>query len=187
MVAYARRENLDFSRTSDLELQNRCLEAQIEVLREALPISDRPQWSHTLMADMLAQLDRLDEAETAYRAAMALDPNIADPRLRLGSMLYRLGRYADALPVLREGEAIQERAGSPQLADTRLNVQLTELMLDERNLPPGDRAAAESLRRRAVEFSGRFPSGDPRRAKVDALIERLRPASDSPATEPGAS
>jgi tetratricopeptide (TPR) repeat protein len=187
MVAYARLHSLEFDRTSDPELQRLCLETQIETLRSALPVSERPQWSHCVMADMLAHLGRLDEAEIEYRRSMALDAGITDPRLQLGSVLYRLGRFAEALTLLREAEAIQARAGMSDLADTRLNIQLTQLMLDEQNLPPGDRAAAESLRRRAVEFSGRITSDDPRRAKVETLAARLRSPPTAPPGESGSS
>jgi tetratricopeptide (TPR) repeat protein len=55
-------------------------------------------------------VNRLREAETCFRRAMELGPELAEPRLRLAQALRRMGRYALAL------EQIQRVEAAPQLS-----------------------------------------------------------------------
>jgi putative thioredoxin len=66
-------------------------------------------------AQDLARAQRWVEAETAYRRALAIDPNNAQIALELGKVLLRLGRAAEAVVLLeaipsaaREAEAAQK-------------------------------------------------------------------------------
>jgi putative thioredoxin len=66
-------------------------------------------------AQDLAQAQKWTEAETAYRHALAIDPNNAQITLELGKVLLRLGRGPDASTLLeaipsaaREAEAAQK-------------------------------------------------------------------------------
>lgn len=70
----------------------------------------------------LASLGRLDEAETAFRAAISLKKNWSLPYSTLGALLMRRNRNADAEQLLRLGLTIDAQDGLAlrMLADIRL-------------------------------------------------------------------
>ena len=78
----------------------------------------RPAWSeahlHLTLGDMFADFQRYAEAETRYRAALALDPRQSDARYNLASALCAAGREADAIAELQTLLEID-----PQAADAR--------------------------------------------------------------------
>lgn len=55
---------------------------------------------HSELGDIYLQLGKLERAEVSYRAAMERDPTDLDTRAHYGQCLVRLGRAAEALPLL---------------------------------------------------------------------------------------
>ncbi|MCK0138678.1 sulfotransferase [Aliiroseovarius sp. F47248L] len=54
----------------------------------------------TIHGAALASLGRIDEAETAFRAALAIDPDYGEAAAQLGQVLLAAGRHQDAKPML---------------------------------------------------------------------------------------
>lgn len=55
---------------------------------------------HAELGDIYLEMSKLDQAEVSYRAAMERDPKDLDTRAHYGQCLVRLGRPAEALPLL---------------------------------------------------------------------------------------
>ena len=60
---------------------------------------DKPHL-HAELADIYLEMGKLDQAEASYRAAMERDAKDLDTRAHYGQCLVRLGRPAEALPLL---------------------------------------------------------------------------------------
>ena len=58
----------------------------------------------------LKQLDRLEDAETALRHAIALDPRLGDAHFTLGVLLWQIGRTGDAERTFREAISTTPRS-----------------------------------------------------------------------------
>ena len=68
------------------------LEAQIHHLDKA--------HHHAALGEIYLRQNKLEKAKTCFRAALERDPDEADTRAHLGRTLLRLGRPAEALPLL---------------------------------------------------------------------------------------
>jgi len=77
-----------------------------------LALQSRPDYAGALRnyADVLAKLERLDDAERALRRAVALEPEGFDANYRLGCVLIKLDKLADAEPFLTAALAAKPRA-----------------------------------------------------------------------------
>jgi len=144
----------------------------------------RPGWGeahvHLTVADVYADFQRLDEACQAYRAALALDPGLADARYNLAAALCASGRVPDAISEL---QALVER--EPAAADAR--VQLVHLLQEERRF-----AELEAACRGGMELhpsASLYPNKlglalwwrgqhEPALAAFRLAAERAQPASD---------
>jgi tetratricopeptide (TPR) repeat protein len=82
--------------------------ARLRALAEADP-ADARAW--LLLGDFLERVERLPEAEEAYRRLLDADPLSADGNLALGRLLLEDGRAEEAEEVLRRAQAA--RAGDP--------------------------------------------------------------------------
>jgi serine/threonine-protein kinase len=69
--------------------------------RLAMDNPDNP-WIHFHHGYALTREGRLRKAETAYREALRLKPDLLEARLNLGSILYRMRRHKEAEAALRE-------------------------------------------------------------------------------------
>ena len=89
----------------------------------------RPAWSeahlYLTLGDMLADFQRYDDAVQRYRAALTVDPRLADARFNLAAALCAGGREGEAIIEL---QALLER--EPRAADAR--DQLVELLFAQR-------------------------------------------------------
>jgi len=84
----------------------------------------------------------LDEAETAYRRALALRPDLAEAAGNLAALLIRAGRPAEAIPPLRT--ALAERPSS----EVCWNNLIVALLASGRGAEA--RVAADDARRNGV-------------------------------------
>ena len=130
----------------------------------------------------LRHLNRLEESEAAFRAALAVDPGHADALFNLGAVLARRGALHDAVAYLRKAAGLD-----PSKADVRY--QLSQALrrvgdtagaqkeLDEFQAPESGPAAggpgfepdakrpAEHVAGEARRGQGTLPTGDPPRRR----------------------
>ena len=77
-------------------------EARAELVDAQLATADQPA-AHLNLGVLAAGEDRPEDAESAYRTAIRLDPFFLPARFNLATLLNRQGRNAEAERVLREG------------------------------------------------------------------------------------
>jgi len=68
-----------------------------------LAVSEYPQFlnAHNQIGVLYLRLNELDNAESAFKAALKIDPEAYEPLLNRGIALYRLGKFKDAEASLR--------------------------------------------------------------------------------------
>jgi tetratricopeptide (TPR) repeat protein len=68
-----------------------------------LAVSEYPQFvnAHNQIGVLYLRLNELDNAESAFKAALKIDPEAYEPLLNRGIALYRLGKFKDAETSLR--------------------------------------------------------------------------------------
>lgn len=95
--------------------------ADAQALVAAHPSRSAADWFN--LAFLLEAGDRLQEAESAFRRALELDPKLDRGWYGLGLVLIRLGRLDDAVPVLRRNTELQPMSpyGWYQLARVHMN------------------------------------------------------------------
>lgn len=81
------------------------LDAALPLIEECCRLVPDYQLFHVSRASLLVRLDRIDEAEAAYRRALELVPNLASARLDLGRLLAGRGRSAEAVEHLEVAAA----------------------------------------------------------------------------------
>lgn len=79
--------------------------ADAQALVAAHPERSAADWFN--LAFMLEAADRLDEAEAAFRRAVALDPKLDRAWYGLGLALIRLQRFDEAVPALKRNTELQ--------------------------------------------------------------------------------
>ena len=79
--------------------------ADAQALTAAHPARSAGDWFN--LAYLLDQAGRLDEAEAAFRRALALDPKLDRAWYGLGLVLIRLRRFDDALAALKRNTELQ--------------------------------------------------------------------------------
>lgn len=99
------------------------LEASVEIYRKGLEIF--PYDSHLLVrkAQSLDELGRFKEAGEAYRAATALDPNLADVHAYYARHLAQMGREAEAEEQLQKAKSLAQKDLTPIIRGTVLDPQ----------------------------------------------------------------
>jgi len=112
-------------------------QSAIRELIERLDLqADRPE-AQLSRGALLARLGRPDEAETAYREAIAIDPTFDAVRFNLGNLLHEMGRSNEAIAVFttlldRPGETGGEAHYSLGLLHNELNdLAQAEIHLNE--------------------------------------------------------
>lgn len=73
------------------------LEAALAVYREVLVLDEEQAWSHSRIGAILAQVNKLDEAEEALQRAIQLNPSLAQAQSNLGNVYYTRGDFSAAL------------------------------------------------------------------------------------------
>jgi TolA-binding protein len=78
-----------------------------------LAVSEYPQFvnAHNQMGVLYLRLNELDNAESAFKAALKIDPEAYEPLLNRGVALYRLGKFKDAETSLRA--SLKVKADTP--------------------------------------------------------------------------
>lgn len=115
----------------------------------------RPGWApaniQLAVGDLYRDFGRMDEAESRYRAALALQPEFDDARYNLAGLLYGVGRRAEAVPEL---EHLLER--HPEAPDVR--ERLVQLLYEERQIARLEAVCREGVRLfpRASVYRGRL-------------------------------
>ncbi len=102
------------------------------------------------LAYMLEHANRLDEAETAFRKAVALDPKLDRAWYGLGLTLIRLQRFDEAVPALKRNTELQPMSpyGWYQLARVHVDRrQPDEALRVIRHLKTFEPKVAEQLER----------------------------------------
>lgn len=79
--------------------------ADAQALTVAHPARSAGDWFN--LGYLLDQADRLDEAEAAFRRALALDPKLDRAWYGLGLVLIRVRRFDDALAALKRNTELQ--------------------------------------------------------------------------------
>ncbi len=79
--------------------------ADLQALLQGHPQAGASHWFN--LAFLLEALDRLDEAEAAFREAVAQDPKLDRAWYGLGLTLLRLGRHDDAVVALKKNTELQ--------------------------------------------------------------------------------
>ena len=157
---------------------------------------------------VLADLERPEEAEQAFRRATELDPSYAPTFWRRAQLLLELGRLDEARADLERALALEPASIQARLALARLELlldrpeaaldalaPLVERQPEERfvhdlvaraKLALGDEAGAAAARELEARAT-RVTQGDPRTAAVKqravAIVPRLRAASDALAAD----
>jgi tetratricopeptide (TPR) repeat protein len=72
------------------------------ILRETLSRKDRAA-TYDNRGVMLDQMSKTEKAASDFHAAIALDPNLGDPYVNLGSMLIKQNQYPEALDQINKG------------------------------------------------------------------------------------
>ena len=78
-----------------------------------LAVSEYPQFvnAHNQIGVLYLRLNELDNAESAFKAALKIDPQAHEPLLNRGVALYRLGKFKDAEANLRA--SLKVKADTP--------------------------------------------------------------------------
>jgi len=94
--------------------------------QRALAVDPLNRVSQMSLAIHLTRLNRLDEAERQYRAAIELYPDYDDAKQALGGLLMEQGRLSEAEPWVRSGGGADGRdtAAAIQLANIYVNLGL---------------------------------------------------------------
>ena len=81
--------------------QEKDYEGAIKELK--LAVSEYPQFlnAHNQIGVLYLRLDKLDNADSAFKAALKINPEAYEPLLNRGIALYRLGKFKDAETSLR--------------------------------------------------------------------------------------
>ncbi|HLO02759.1 MAG TPA: tetratricopeptide repeat protein [Symbiobacteriaceae bacterium] len=82
------------------------LERALDVYGAITEAAPDHAWAHSRIGAIMAQWDRLDEAEAALRRAIELDPQMAQAHSNLGNILYVRGEFEGALQKYQEAIAI---------------------------------------------------------------------------------
>lgn len=128
--------------TSGFELPGAASRRRIKELQNQIHHLDKPH-HHLQLGDIQFQRGKLAEAEGSYRAAFERDPDDPDIRAHLGQCLLRLGKPAEARPLL-EGVTAQ---------DARHDYGYTMMALAETLTALGERDAAVVRWRQVLEHN----------------------------------
>ena len=127
----------------------------VEDYRTAARLEPRLPTTYYRLGEAATRAGLLDEAEQAYRSALAVDPNLVVARRGLGQVLLAKG---DA------GGAVEELQRAVELGARRNAATLASLARAQQRL--GDSTAAEATAVRAAEADEEIPVPDPVRLRV---------------------
>lgn len=126
----AARQGLAHSNPDGAKIQ-RLLEGALQALQRAVALDPNSARTHLLMAESLADQNKLAEALPEYNAAIRLDPNLEGAYLGLATEFWKQAQFDQALPPL---EKVLEK--SP--ADPEANGIMADILQHK-----GDNEAAE--------------------------------------------
>jgi tetratricopeptide (TPR) repeat protein len=82
------------------------LERALDLYQEIVATEPGDAWAHGRIGAIMAQWERLDEAEAALRQALELDPKLSQVQSNLGNIFYARGDYQAALEKYQQAIAI---------------------------------------------------------------------------------
>src|SRR5439155_14772764 len=88
----------------------------LAAIDNALSAGQSPPEFHAVRGDILAGLDRLGDAEHAYRAALVQEPKYAAAFVGLSEVLRRQNRIDEARPLLAQAKSDEPANASVRLA-----------------------------------------------------------------------
>jgi len=102
---------LDHYETASKLAQEKDYKGAIKELK--LAVNEYPQFvnAHNQIGILYLQLNELDNAESAFKAALKISPEAHEPLLNRGVALYRLGKFKDAETSLRA--SLKVKADTP--------------------------------------------------------------------------
>lgn len=137
----------------DVELEREDPAAALPRYEAALELEPRLACLHDRVGLALARLGRLDEAERALRRGMALDGQLAEPRVSLGNLLFRQGRIDEAEAAYRGALAISE-------SNATAHLDLGLLLLESGRSAEAERHLARAAELDPSDASARGALGD---------------------------
>jgi spermidine synthase len=93
------KENIvtDFSLFGDPALKKKCILAQIDAVRERIPIADNKAILYTHIGMLNAKIGKIDDALRSYAEALRIEPDNADVQFDTALFLSTLGRIREAV------------------------------------------------------------------------------------------
>jgi tetratricopeptide (TPR) repeat protein len=120
----------------------------IQVLERSLELRMDQADSLSMLVRLYERKERFDEAVETYRRALGSEPN-PKMQLQLGTLLMRLGRYSEAVSLLREGAARY-----PQNVEVR--VELGKALKAERKFSEAAEVFLEVLKDNPDQMEAKF-------------------------------
>jgi TolB-like protein/Flp pilus assembly protein TadD len=84
------------------ETRGESLLRAVELAKKAQALDDSDPWIHALWGAIYLRQRRYDQAIAEGEQSVALGPNQSFPHLLLGMYLYHIGRYKEALPLVKK-------------------------------------------------------------------------------------
>jgi predicted O-linked N-acetylglucosamine transferase (SPINDLY family) len=120
-----------------LSLQGDNADALLPLQKAAQLLPQDPQ-AQSNLGVVLAELNRLPEAEASHRRALAIDPLAAEPHCHLGAALKLQGRIAEAESCLRQAIALK-----PDYAEAQFNLGV--ILYDQQRFAEAEAAYVQAL------------------------------------------
>ncbi|MEM9553165.1 MAG: tetratricopeptide repeat protein [Acidobacteriota bacterium] len=168
---------------AQIYLWTRDATSAIDVLRDAEALSPGNRMIQSMLVEALLGSGEEQDAATALRSLLRLEPDEIEHRLRLAELLGRAGEHAEAVEVL-------ESSPEPMRDDERLlRLLVRELQLAgesqearallERLAPPDGEEADEGFLRLRVAIHGSLLDYETAAADLETLYDAARAAGDA--------
>ncbi|MEW6129450.1 MAG: tetratricopeptide repeat protein [Acidobacteriota bacterium] len=148
-------------------------EQAIEPLKKAISIEKNYFQAHNDLGVVYMKLNRLDEAEQTFRAAIKITDKVYFPQLNLGIVLNKKAQYKDAAQVLRN---LQNRF--PNL--NSVHTPLIEALIEGQEWVAAEEEIQKALKVKdadVVDLQVKLGSAQMRQGKFDTAVATLKEAT----------